>query len=146
MVDELDLVVATHSRAPVLITAPTPEATVQVASDVHFASDFSSHRFMTASAAQFPSDALAFHIFWRQLLASAMGGSLLITSVEAIPRHLQDVFNDALHRVARQQLPVRVMTGTTQPLFQHVEGGHFSEALFYRLNVIHLRVDPAVAD
>jgi DNA-binding NtrC family response regulator len=146
MVDELDLVVATQTRAPVLITAPTAEATMQVAADVHAASGFGTHRLTTTSAAHFPTDALAFHTYWSQLLGSAMGGSLLITSVDALPRRIQEAFTDALNRIATQHVPVRVMAGTTKALFKQVETGRFSEALFYRLNVVHLLVDPASAE
>lgn len=141
MVDELDLKVATNSRAPVLITAPSADALQQFASDLHAASDFASRRLTTASAAHFPDDMPSFQSHWCQLLAGAMGGTLFITAVDAIPRRVQDALSHALHLIAIEQLPVRVISGTTKPLFEQVMQGGFSEGLFYRLNVIHLQVD-----
>jgi DNA-binding NtrC family response regulator len=115
----------------------------QLACDVHAASGFAARRLTIASATQFPADMLAFQAHWRQLLAGAMGGSLFISSVEAIPPCVQELLSHALHLMSLQQLPVRVISGTTQPLFSEVARGHFSEALYYRLNVIHLHADPA---
>jgi DNA-binding NtrC family response regulator len=71
-------------------------------------------------------------------------------SAESAVEH-QEAFIDLLTELESARRPsatARLISGTTVSLLDRVSAGTFSERLFYRLNIIHLRVgngSPAAA-
>jgi two-component system response regulator HydG len=77
----------------------------------------------------------------------AAGGTLFIDRVGDLSLEAQDALLRQLARQSRRASGatvsaaderVRVIAGSNRPLRTDLAGGGFSEALFYRLNVIHL--------
>jgi len=86
----------------------------------------------------------------RGLFARADGGTLYLDAVDALPRDLQGKVARALqeHEVCPagsaepQKVDVRVVAATEMDLDVEMEGGRFREDLYYRLNVIPIRLRP----
>ena len=85
------------------------------------------------------------------LLQAARGGTLFINGIDAISPRMQARLAHVLRsadslstgaRDAWNVFDVRIIVGAPPHLFDRVESGAFREALFYRLNVIHLIVPP----
>ena len=79
----------------------------------------------------------------------AEGGSLVLEEVGEISQHLQRRLLRFLEvgLLERSGHPPRVVDAriiatATQPLLERVVAGKFLEALYYRLNVIHIRIPP----
>ena len=129
----LDEVLAVGHRVPLLITAATSEAFYRIALRIHQAqvgrAPFVHCRATSADNLRKSST---------EWLRRAAGSSLLISEVEALSPEAQAVLMGVLDLARRQN--VRLISGTTVPLFERVVAGAFSETLFYRLNVIHLVV------
>jgi DNA-binding NtrC family response regulator len=81
----------------------------------------------------------------------ARGGSLFLDAIDLMPREgqaeLHALLTNGLHKgtgtdegIGRS---VRVITGTSAPLLARIKDGTFDEALFYRLNALHVVVDEA---
>jgi Sigma-54 interaction domain len=75
---------------------------------------------------------------WSQ--PSAEIGTLFLEHVDECSIEQQHLLLDWLDRAAQS---VQVITTTERPLFDLVERGAFLSSLYYRLNTIHLRLDPA---
>ena len=84
------------------------------------------------------------------LLASAEGGTVFLDEIGELPLDLQAKLLRALqekeirpvganHRIA---INVRVLAATNRDLAAMVEQGRFRKDLFYRLNVVNLRIPP----
>jgi DNA-binding NtrC family response regulator len=83
------------------------------------------------------------------LLDAAAGGSVLISAVEEMPALVQKALIDllaGLESARRPSAAVRLISGTTVSLLDRVEAGTFSDRLFYRLNIIHLRAGAGLPD
>jgi DNA-binding NtrC family response regulator len=139
--DGVDHMIAARYCLPMLISAPTGSAVRRVACRVHEVCFGSAPRpFIEQDAAALPSSPAAFTTRWRELTSEAAGGTLLLTDIEATPVPIQHalaeglMFNARLDRAER----LRPIAGTTVRLFDRVVAGAFSQALFYRVNVIHL--------
>jgi two-component system response regulator PilR (NtrC family) len=82
------------------------------------------------------------------LIQSAEGGTLFLDEIADLPLHMQvkllRVIQEKAVRVVGEQLEVgidvRVLSATHKNLSQLVAEGKFREDLFYRVNVIELRV------
>ena len=136
----LDEILAVGHRVPLLITATTFDALYGIALRIHRA-QVGRAPFVHCGATR-ADILLASSAGW---LRRAAGGSLLMSEVEALQPDAQSVLLGVLDLARRQN--VRMISGTTGPLFERVVAGTFSEILFYRLNVIHLVVsDPAPDD
>jgi DNA-binding NtrC family response regulator len=67
---------------------------------------------------------------------------MLIDAVEDMPPSVQDALLELLAGLESARRPaaaVRLMSGTTVSLHDRIAAGTFSEQLFYRLNIIHLK-------
>src|ERR1700728_1799784 len=84
----------------------------------------------------------------RGLIQSAEGGTLLLDEIADLPLHMQvkllRVIQEKAVRPIREQLEVgidvRILSATHKNLAQLVAEGKFREDLYYRVNVIELRV------
>jgi two-component system response regulator PilR (NtrC family) len=84
------------------------------------------------------------------LFQVAEGGTLFLDEVAELPLHMQVKLLRAIQEKAvrpvgaRQEIPtdVRLLSATHKDLDRLVEDGQFRQDLYYRLNVIQLRVPP----
>jgi hypothetical protein len=91
--------------------------------------------FAEVSARGFPEEAEVLIAFWLSLVNANKGGSVLVTDIEQASASVQRAMAD-LVMYCRER--ARLLTGTTERLFERVQTGEFSSELFYRLNVCHL--------
>jgi two-component system, NtrC family, response regulator PilR len=84
------------------------------------------------------------------LFEAANQGTLLLDEIGELPKHMQvsllRVIQDrALRRIGEdkeRKVDIRIVAATNRDLQQDVKDGRFREDLFYRLNVIRIRVPP----
>lgn len=138
---------ALHDDRTLLISAGAATEVEALARRVHAASGRASFPFVGASAGAFPIDAVALRQTCAALLDAASGGSLLLADIECTPAAVQHLLIDVLEQLQSARAPaagVRLIAGTTVPLYERAVAGLFSERLFYRLNLIHLSGSAAV--
>jgi DNA-binding NtrC family response regulator len=135
--------VASRSSERLLITASTPHEVETVARRVHAGGPRARFPFVHIGASECPVEREVLQEYWTTVLAAAAGGSILISAVEEMPPAVQDALVEwlALLEFARRpSADVRLISGTTVSLLDRVAAGAFSDRLFYRLNLIHVRV------
>jgi PAS domain S-box-containing protein len=119
--------------------------------------------FLTINCAAVPQDLAESELFGHEsgaftgaknrkkgLLELAEGGTLLLNEIAELPQSLQSkllVFLDSrsFHRlggVTSVHVDARVLAATHRPLEEEVEAGRFLKPLYYRLNVLQIRVPP----
>ena len=132
-----DVRLAAGCRAPVLVSASTPDAARAIAYEIHDQSPRAVGPFRAFRARGFPTDRGALHRTCRDLKRLSHWGTLYIDRVEEIP--------GAAVRVALEELfganglyDLRLICGTSVRLHDYVRSGLFDEAWFYRLNVVHI--------
>jgi DNA-binding NtrC family response regulator len=84
------------------------------------------------------------------LFESAQGGTLFLDEIAELPHHLQVKLLRVLQERKVQRLgslkgtpiDVRVVAATNRDLEKEVQLGHFREDLYYRINVIRVRLPP----
>jgi two-component system C4-dicarboxylate transport response regulator DctD len=143
-----DGALAAQSAVPLLITAATDDQVACIARRVHTARYGDRAPLAIRHASSFVASVERFAVEWEELSREAIFGSILVLGVEAMPAPLQSCLADRLAARTRDGSGshARVMAGTTVPLFERVESGTFSAALFYRLNFIHLVVSGAAEE
>lgn len=72
---------------------------------------------------------------WSRLIARAAGGTLYLEDVGDMTSGMQ---HELLEFVNMNASDVRIIAGSVHSLHSRVAGGCFAQALYYRLNVIHL--------
>jgi DNA-binding NtrC family response regulator len=139
-VDVEDEYLAVRYRLPLLISARCASTVTTVARRVHVAAFGATAPLIAFPASELIDEGQAFVEQWTMLMEAARGGSVLITDVEEMSRATQSLVAASLTRLgaARVSFAARLITGTTVSLLDRVKEGRFSEALLYRLNVIHL--------
>jgi DNA-binding NtrC family response regulator len=146
-----DIDAASRSPARLLITASTQQSVETLARRIHGHGPRAEFPFVVTSAGELSVGARALRKDCVRFLDAAAEGSVLLRAVEEMPSAVQEAFIDLLTELESARRPsaaVRLISGTTVSLLDRVSAGTFSERLFYRLNIIHLRVgngSPAAA-
>jgi transcriptional regulator of aromatic amino acid metabolism len=141
-----DLRLAARLHVPTLITAADPDQRDGSARLIHATGDLWTGPFVTCFART--GDL-------RLQFEHARGGTLFIDDVTIVTAEAQAQLIRLLDSTARPEPPgirgafcnVRVIAGASRRLDADRASGRFSEALFYRLNVIHIDYldEPAVS-
>lgn len=137
-----DEALAAGLSTTVLISAATPAAVETIAYRIHQGSIRASRPFICVNAADFPSEEHLLGAACLRLFNAAHGGTVFLNNVERMSSPMQQQFTvllDAFELGRSAHDALRLVSGTTVWLFERVCAGTFSEALFYRLNVLHLQ-------
>lgn len=126
---------AAEARTDVLISGPPGSGISKVAETIHLSSMFSKAPFVKRSAAGLDTGSLA------QAFKDAEAGTLFLDEIGLLPSALQ---SDLLEKAEQPGAPI-VIGGTTSDLSSAVSTGQFSADLFYRLDVMRVRI-PAISE
>jgi two-component system nitrogen regulation response regulator NtrX len=152
----LKRVAPTGSR--VLITGPAGVGKEVAARTIHQWSTRSDGPFVVVSAAMMTPERVEEELFGVEetdvsrpgLLEQAHGGTLFLDEIADMPlttqgKILRVLTDQSYHRVGGQRpikVDVRVLSATSRDLQQEIAQGRFREDLFYRLNVVPVRLPP----
>ena len=154
--------VATTSAA-VLLTGESGVGKEVVARAIHRASPRSANQFVKVNCAALPGELLESELFGHQRGAFtgahrdkpgkfelAEKGTILLDEIGEVPLRLQAKLLHVLQdgefaRVGGERIlhtDVRVLAATNRDLSAEIRAGRFREDLYYRLNVIEIRIPP----
>jgi len=152
----LKRVAPTGSR--VLITGPAGVGKEIAARMIHAWSTRSSAPFIVVSAAMMSPERVEEELFGSEadgvarpgLLEQAHGGTLFLDEIADMPittqgKILRVLTDQSYHRVGGQRpikVDVRVLSATSRNLQDEIAEGRFREDLYYRLNVVPVRLPP----
>ena len=152
----LKRVAPTGSR--VLITGPAGVGKEVAARTIHQWSTRANGPFVVVSAAMMTPERVEEELFGVDsedvsrpgLLEQAHGGTLFLDEIADMPpttqaKILRVLTDQSYHRVGGQRpvkVDVRVLSATSRDLAQEIADGRFREDLFYRLNVVPVRLPP----
>src|SRR5918998_3323497 len=155
----LKRVAPTGSR--VLITGPGGVGKEVAARMIHLWSPRARAPFIVLSAAMMSPDRVEEELFGAEkdgvgrpgLLEQAHGGTLFLDEIADMPittqgKILRVLTDQSYHRVGGQRpvkVDVRVLSATSRNLSEEIAAGRFREDLFYRLNVVPVRL-PALRE
>ena len=152
-----------RSEASVLITGESGTGKEVLARHVHMKSTRSSRPFVSVNCAAIPEALLESELFGHEKGAftgavarrigrfeEANGGTLLLDEISEMDvrlqskllRALQERVIDRVGGTAPVKVDIRVLATSNRNLIDEVRKGTFREDLFYRLNVVHLRLPP----
>ena len=152
-----------RSQAPVYISGESGTGKELVARLIHDKGPRSDSPFVPVNCGAIPSELMESEFFGHRkgsftgavsdkegLFQVAGGGTLFLDEVAELPLHMQVKLLRAIQEKAvrpigaQQELPtdVRLLSATHKDLDALVQEGHFRQDLYYRLNVIQLRVPP----
>jgi len=150
----LKRVAPTGSR--VLITGPAGVGKEIAARMIHNWSPRSAAPFITVSAAMMSPERMEEELFGSEaegvarpgLLEQAHGGTLFLDEIADMPlttqaKMLRVLTDQSYTRVGGQRpvkVDVRVLSATSRDLAEEIAGGRFREDLYYRLNVVPVRI------
>ena len=152
----LKRVAPTGSR--VLITGPAGVGKEIAARMIHLWSPRAKAPFIVVSAAMMSPDRVEEELFGSEadgvarpgLLEQAHGGTLFLDEIADMPattqaKILRVLTDQSYHRVGGQRpikVDVRVLSATARNLSDEIAAGRFREDLYYRLNVVPVRIPP----
>jgi transcriptional regulator with GAF, ATPase, and Fis domain len=161
---EVDIDCAARSNAKVLITGETGVGKEIVARLIHHRSARSSQSIVTVNCAGVPESLLESELFGHRrgsftgayrdkpgLLETANKGTVFLDEVGEMSMRMQALLLRFLETgeiqpvgslVPHRSLDVRIISATNRGLPAHVESGAFRSDLYYRLNVVHLKIPP----
>ncbi|HWU75605.1 MAG TPA: sigma-54 dependent transcriptional regulator [Rhodanobacter sp.] len=152
-----------RNQAPVYIAGESGVGKELVAKLIHEQGPRANGPFVPVNCGAIPSELMESEFFGHRkgsftgasadkegLFQAAQGGTLFLDEVAELPLHMQVKLLRAIQEKAvrpiggRDEIPVdvRILSATHKNLGQLVEQGHFRQDLFYRINVIELRVPP----
>jgi two-component system response regulator PilR (NtrC family) len=152
-----------RSQAPVFISGESGVGKELVARMIHEQGPRHAGPFVPVNCGAIPSELMESEFFGHVkgsftgahadkegLFQAANGGTLFLDEVAELPlpmqvKLLRVIQEKAVRAVgARQEVPVdvRILSATHKPLAALVESGAFRQDLYYRINVIELRVPP----
>jgi two-component system, response regulator FlrC len=155
-----------RSEAPVLVTGESGVGKEVIARHVHMKSNRKNKPFIAVNCAAIPDALLESELFGHEKGAftgavarrigkfeEANGGTLLLDEISEMDVRLQAKLLRAIQeriidRVGGNQpvkVDIRIIATSNRLLAEEVKKGTFREDLFYRLNVVHLRV-PALRE
>ncbi|MBI5441544.1 MAG: sigma-54-dependent Fis family transcriptional regulator [Deltaproteobacteria bacterium] len=147
----------------VLITGESGTGKELIAKAIHYNSPRRDRRFVAINCGALPESLLTSELFGykkgaftgakedrKGLLEAADGGTLFLDEVGTLPLEVQTTFLRVLeeqefHRVGDShptKVDVRILSATNSDLKASVKERTFREDLFYRLNVVQLRLPP----
>jgi DNA-binding NtrC family response regulator len=151
------------SEASVLITGESGSGKEVVARLLHKTSRRATGRFIAINCAAMPESLLESELFGHAkgaftdaksdklgLFAEARGGTLFLDEIGDMPLGIQPKLLRVLQErtvrpvggTSEVPIDVRVLTATNQDLESGIENGRFREDLYYRINVVELRLPP----
>ena len=152
-----------RNQAPVYIAGESGVGKELVARLIHEQGPRASGPFVPVNCGAIPSELMESEFFGHRkgsftgastdkegLFQAAQGGTLFLDEVAELPLHMQVKLLRAIQEKAvrpigaREEVPVdvRILSATHKNLAALVEQGQFRQDLFYRINVIELRVPP----
>lgn len=152
-----------RSQAPVYISGESGVGKELVARLIHELGPRASSPFVPVNCGAIPSELMESEFFGHKkgsftgaqadkdgLFQAAHGGTLFLDEVAELPVHMQVKLLRVIQEKAvrpiggRAEVPVdvRVLSATHKNLAKLVESAHFRQDLYYRINVIELRVPP----
>lgn len=150
-----------RSQAPVYISGESGVGKELVARMIHDQGPRSEHPFVPVNCGAIPHDLMESELFGHRrgsftgatadkegLFQAAEGGTLFLDEVAELPQNMQvkllrAIQEKKIRRVGEQQetpANVRILTATHKDLSRLVQEREFREDLYYRINVIELRV------
>jgi two-component system, NtrC family, response regulator PilR len=152
-----------QSMAPVLIQGESGTGKELVARAIHEVSPRGKQAFVAVNCSAIPEQLLEAEFFGYRKGAftgasedregffhAAHGGTLFLDEIGDLPLAMQSKLLRAIQErsvrpvgaVAEQAVNVRLLSATHKDLGAEVHAGHFRQDLYYRLNVIQIRVPP----
>jgi two-component system, NtrC family, response regulator PilR len=152
-----------RSQAPVHITGESGTGKELVARLIHALGPRSAAPFVPVNCGAIPYELMESEFFGHRrgsftgavsdkqgLIQSAEGGTLFLDEVADLPLHMQVkllrvIQEKAIRPIGEQRetpIDVRVLSATHKNLAEQVAAGRFREDLYYRINVIEMRVPP----
>lgn len=152
-----------RSQAPVCILGESGSGKERVAREIHRLGPRAERAFVPVNCGAIPTELMESEFFGHVkgaftgatgdhpgLFQSAQGGTLFLDEVAELPLHMQVKLLRAIQERAvkpvggSREIPVdvRILSATHRDLAALVREGQFRQDLYYRLNVIELRVPP----
>jgi two-component system response regulator PilR (NtrC family) len=152
-----------RSQAPVHIAGESGTGKELVARLIHANGPRRDGPFVPVNCGAIPSELMESELFGHKrgsftgavadkqgLVQSAEGGTLFLDEIADLPLHMQVKLLRVIQEKAvrpvgeqrEQQVDVRILSATHRDLAELVAAGRFREDLYYRINVIEMRVPP----
>ena len=150
-----------RSQAPVLITGESGTGKELAARAIHASGPRADRAFVPVNCGAIPEHLLESEFFGYKkgsftgatqdktgLFQAAHNGTLFLDEIAELPQHMQVKLLRAIQERAVRQIgsqtetpvDVRILSATHQDLAQLVENGEFRQDLYYRVNVIEMRM------
>jgi two-component system response regulator PilR (NtrC family) len=152
-----------RSQAPIYISGESGVGKELVARSIHELGPRAAGPFVPVNCGAIPSELMESEFFGHKkgsftgahadkegLFQTANGGTLFLDEVAELPLHMQVKLLRVIQEKAvrpiggRGEIPVdvRILSATHKDLARLTQSGHFRQDLYYRINVIELRVPP----